>query len=163
MNAQTGDLKEGDEPPSFCLPDKDNQETCLTDFKSKWIVLYFYPKDNTSGCTREAVEFTAVFNEFEKLKNIVLGVSPDSVERHLKFTEKHGLKVTLLSDVEHKVLEVYGVWQQKKMYGREFWGVVRSTFLIDPEGKVAHVWRKVKVKGHAEAVKSIVLEVEEKG
>ncbi len=101
-------------------------------------------------------------NEFEKLNTVVLGVSPDSVEHHLKFAEKHNLKVTLLSDVEHKVLEAYGVWQQKKMYGREFWGVVRSTFLIDPEGKVAHLWRKVKVKGHVEAVKSRVLEVHEK-
>ncbi|MGB3459384.1 MAG: peroxiredoxin [Halobacteriota archaeon] len=101
-------------------------------------------------------------NEFEALNTVVLGVSPDSVERHFKFAEKHNLGVTLLSDVEHKVLEAYGVWQQKKMYGREFWGVVRSTFLIDPEVKVAHVWRKVKVKGHAEAVKSRVLELQEK-
>ncbi|KAF5433412.1 peroxiredoxin Q/BCP [Candidatus Methanophagaceae archaeon] len=163
MNAQTGDLKEGDEAPSFCLPDKDNREICFTDFKGKWIVLYFYPKDNTSGCTREAVEFTATINEFETLDTAVLGVSPDSVERHYKFAEKHNLEVTLLSDVEHKVLEAYGVWQQKKMYGREFWGVVRSTFLIDPEGKVAYVWRKVKVKGHVEAVKSRVLELQGKG
>ena len=160
MNAQTEDLKEGDEAPSFCLPDKDDREICLTDFKGKWIVLYFYPKDNTSGCTREAVEFTGAINEFEKLNSVVLGVSPDSVERHYKFAEKHDLGVTLLSDVEHKVLEAYGVWQQKKMYGREFWGVVRSTFLIDPEGKVAHVWRKVRVKGHVEAVKCRVLELQ---
>ena len=159
MNAQTGNLKEGNEAPSFCLPDKDNRETCLIDFKSKWIVLYFYPKDNTSGCTREAVEFTATINEFETLDTAVLGVSPDSVERHYKFIEKHNLEVTLLSDVEHKVLEAYGVWQQKNMYGREFWGVVRSTFLIDSEGKIAHVWRKVKVKGHVEAVKNRLLEL----
>ncbi len=163
MNAQTGDLKEGDEAPSFCLPDKDDRAICLTDFKGKWIVLYFYPKDNTSGCTREAVEFTGAIDEFETLNTVVLGVSPDSVERHLKFAEKHNLGVTLLSDVEHNVLEAYGVWQQKKMYGREFWGVVRSTFLIDPDGKVAHLWRKVKVKEHVEAVKSRVLEVQEKG
>ena len=162
INAQTEDLKVGDTAPSFCLPDKDNRETCLTNFKSKWIVLYFYPKDNTSGCTREAVNFTAAINEFEALNTVVLGVSPDSVERHYKFAEKHNLEVTLLSDVEHKVLEAYGVWQQKKMYGQELWGVVRSTFLIDPEGEVAHVWRKVKVKGHVEAVKSRVLEVQEK-
>ncbi len=146
------ELKAGDLAPEFCLPDADEKEVCLKDFRGKWVVLYFYPKDNTSGCTREAIDFTEHLEEIEKLGAVVLGVSPDSTKSHVKFREKHNLKVTLLSDPEHKVLEMYGVWQLKKMYGREYYGVVRSTFLIDPDGKIAHIWRKVKVKGHVDDV-----------
>ncbi len=145
-------LKVGDQTPDFCLPDQDEREVCLKDFRGKWVILYFYPKDNTSGCTREAIDFTEHLEEIESLGAVVLGVSPDSVKSHVKFREKHNLKVTLLSDPEHKVLETYGAWQLKKMYGREYYGVVRSTFLIDPEGKIAYIWPKVKVKGHIEAV-----------
>ena len=145
-------LEIGKKAPDFCLPDQDSNEVCLEDFRGKWIILYFYPKDNTSGCTREAIDFTEHLDEINSLNAVVLGVSPDSVKSHVRFREKHGLKVTLLSDPEHKVLETYGAWQLKKMYGREYYGVVRSTFLIDPEGKIAFIWPKVKVKGHVEAV-----------
>ncbi len=145
-------LEIGKKAPDFCLPDQNNKEVCLEDFRGKWVILYFYPKDNTSGCTREAIDFTEHLDEINSLNAVVLGVSPDSVKSHVRFREKHGLKVTLLSDPEHEVLETYGAWQLKKMYGREYYGVVRSTFLIDPEGKIAFIWPKVKVKGHVEAV-----------
>jgi peroxiredoxin Q/BCP len=160
MTAQRGDLKIGDLAPDFCLPDKDNKEACLHDFKGTWLILYFYPRDNTSGCTREAVDFTDALDEFEKLNAVVLGVSADSVESHAKFAAKYKLKVTLLSDGDHEVLEQYGVWQLKRLYGREFRGVVRSTFLISPEGKIAYVWPRVKVKGHVEAVKRRLMELQ---
>lgn len=146
-------LKEGNKAPDFCLPDQNNKEVCLKDFKGRWIVLYFYPKDNTSGCTMEAIDFSQSLNDFEKMNAVILGVSPDSTKSHVNFVQKHNLTVTLLSDSEHQVLEKYGVWQIKRMYGREYYGVVRATFLIDPDGKIAHVWSKVKVKGHAEEVK----------
>lgn len=142
----------GKEAPDFCLLDENGQKVCLSDFKGKWVVLYFYPKDNTPGCTKEAENFSELLPEFEKLGAVVIGVSPDSVESHKKFKEKRGLKVKLLSDESREVLKAYGVWQKKKMYGREYMGVVRTTYLIDPEGKVTHIWKRVKVKGHAEAV-----------
>jgi len=142
----------GKEALDFCLLDENGQKVCLSDFKGKWVVLYFYPKDNTPGCTKEAENFSELLPEFEKLGAVVIGVSPDSVESHKKFKEKRDLKVKLLSDESREVLKAYGVWQKKKMYGREYMGVVRTTYLIDPEGKVAHVWKRVKVKGHAEAV-----------
>jgi len=149
-------IDQGDKAPQFCLPDKDKQQTCLKDLGGKWVVLYFYPKDNTSGCTMEAVHFTNARKNFEKLNAVILGVSPDSPESHCKFYDKHELGITLLSDAEHEVLESYGVWQKKKMYGREFRGVVRSTFLVDPQGKIRRVWRKVKVEGHVEEVKKVL-------
>jgi len=142
----------GKEAPDFCLLDENGQKVCLNDFKGKWVVLYFYPKDNTPGCTKEAENFSELLPEFEKLGAVVIGVSPDSVESHKKFKEKRDLKVKLLSDESREVLKAYGVWQKKKMYGREYMGVVRTTYLIDPEGKVTHIWKRVKVKGHAEAV-----------
>ncbi len=146
------ELKVGDKAPDFCLPDKDGNEVCLKDFRGKWVVLYFYPKDNTSGCTKEAVEFTEHLDEFASLNAVVLGVSKDSVKSHKNFAEKHGLKVTLLSDPEHKVIEQYGAWKLKKRYGREYYGTQRSTFLIDPDGVIRHIWPNVRVKGHVEAV-----------
>ena len=152
-------MDQGDKAPQFCLPDKDKQQTCLKDFSGKWVVLYFYPKDNTSGCTMEAIHFTNARKDFENLNAVVLGVSPDSPESHCKFAERHELGITLLADAEHKVMESYGVWQKKKMYGREFWGVVRSTFLIDPKGKIRRIWRKVKVAGHVEEVKTVLREL----
>lgn len=138
--------------PSFCLSNQDEQEICDDDFKGKWLVLYFYPKDNTPGCTLEARNFTYYEDEFNKLNTKVIGISPDSCESHRKFSDKHNLTVTLLSDPEHIVLEKFGVWKPKKLYGREFLGVVRSTFLIDPKGIIRHIWNKVKVQGHIQEV-----------
>ncbi|MCD6447558.1 MAG: thioredoxin-dependent thiol peroxidase [Thermoplasmata archaeon] len=137
---------------NFCLPDEEGNEVCLDDYKGKWVVLYFYPRDNTSGCTREAKDFSEHMEEFEKLNAVVIGISPDSPESHRKFKEKHSLKVKLLSDESHEVLEKYGVWQLKKLYGKEYYGVVRSTFLISPDGKIVYAWKGVKVKGHVEEV-----------
>ncbi len=145
-------LKVGDKAPDFCLPNQDEVEICLRDLLGKWIVLYFYPKDNTPGCTTEAIDFTTHLKEFEELGSIVIGVSADSPKKHRNFIEKKQLGITLLSDEEHKVLEQYGVWQLKKNYGREYMGIVRTTFIIDPEGIIRAVWEKVKVKGHVEEV-----------
>ena len=138
--------------PVFCLPDSDGNKVCLNDLKGKWVVLYFYPKDNTSGCTLEAITFSEQLQAFEARESVIVGVSPDSEKSHCNFRDKHDLKVTLLSDPDKKVLEQYGVWVKKSMYGREYMGVERSTFLINPDGHIAEVWRKVKVKGHIEAV-----------
>jgi len=146
--------------PDFCLPDKDSNNVCLKDFKGKWIVLYFYPKDNTKGCTLEALDFTENLMEFETMNAVVIGVSPDSVKSHQSFAERHQLQVMLLSDPDHTVLEQYGVWQLKKMYGREYYGVVRSTFLINPEGVIVHSWRNVKVKNHVNIVKEKLQELQ---
>ncbi|EHQ34200.1 thioredoxin-dependent thiol peroxidase [Methanoplanus limicola] len=146
------DLKDGDNAPEFCLKDMKEMEVCLPVFKGKWVVLYFYPKDNTPGCSMEAETFTAMEDEFRSLNTVIVGISPDSCESHRKFAEKHSLSILLLSDPGHEVLEKYGVWKQKKMFGNSFLGVERSTFLIDPEGKIRNIWRKVRVKGHAEAV-----------
>ena len=139
-------LKIGDIAPDFCLPNQDDVEICLRDLKGKWIVLYFYPKDNTSGCTKEACDFTEELPKFENLNAVVLGVSPDTTKKHRNFIEKHNLKITLLADPDKEVLQKYGVWQLKKMCGRESMGVVRSTYIIDPDGKVAFVWENVKVR-----------------
>ena len=145
-------LKIGDDAPDFCLPNHDDEEVCLHDLEGRWVVLYFYPKDNTSGCTMEAMDFTASKEDFETKGATIIGVSPDSVKSHVRFREKHDLTLTLLSDEEKETLNKYGAWQMKKMYGREFMGVVRSTYLIDPKGKIVHIWPKVKVKGHVEDV-----------
>jgi peroxiredoxin Q/BCP len=139
--------------PDFCLPDQNGQSVCLHDFREKWVVLYFYPKDNTSGCTREAIGFSEYLPQFTKNNAVVIGISPDSTKSHVNFIGKHDLKITLLSDPEHEVMQTYGVWQAKKLYGRSFLGVARTTFLIDPDGKIAEIWEKVAVSGHAEAVK----------
>lgn len=138
--------------PGFCLPDQDGEEVCLESLRGRWVVLYFYPKDNTKGCTLEAMDFTLNKDRIEGMGATVLGVSPDSVESHQGFCDRHGLTITLLSDPGHGVLEAYGVWQLKMRYGREFQGVVRSTFLLDPEGRIAHAWKRVKVADHVEAV-----------
>lgn len=147
-------LDEGSKAPEFCLPDSDEIQICLKDYLGKWIVLYFYPKDNTSGCTLEAVNFTQQLNAIQSENAEVIGISPDSPKSHCNFRDKHELKIRLLSDPEHAVLKKYDVWVQKKMYGREYFGVERSTFLIDPKGTVRKIWRKVKVKGHVEEVLS---------
>lgn len=153
-------MKVGDSASNFCLADDSGEEHCLDNFKGKWVVLYFYPKDNTSGCTLEARDFTTALTDFEKLNTMIIGVSPDSTKSHQNFITKHDLKIKLLSDPEHKTLEDYGAWQKKKLYGREFMGVVRSTFLISPEGKIEHVWPKVKVNGHVDAVKEKLVELQ---
>jgi len=145
-------LAPGDPAPEFTLPDGEGGMVSLKDLRGSWVVLYFYPRDDTSGCTLEAVDFTAQAGTFKKLGAAIIGISPDSIESHARFTEKHGLGITLLSDTRKTTLAQYGVWQKKKLYGREFFGVVRSTFLIDPSGTVRRIWSKVSVKGHAEEV-----------
>ncbi|MFA6757090.1 MAG: thioredoxin-dependent thiol peroxidase, partial [Sulfurospirillaceae bacterium] len=143
----------GDKAPEFCLPNQDETQICLRDIKGKWLVLYFYPKDNTAGCTAEACDFTEALPEFDEMDAVILGVSPDSPKKHRNFIEKKNLKITLLADEESEVSQKYGVWQLKKMCGKEYMGIVRTTFLINPEGKIEKIWEKVKVKGHVEAVK----------
>ena len=157
------ELNIGDKAPGFCLPDAEKGQVCLKDQRGKWVVLYFYPKDGTKGCTMEALEFTAAEDEFKAKGAVVLGVSPDSPESHVKFKEKNELTVTLLSDTEKEILTGYGVWQKKKMYGREYMGVIRSTYLIDPDGKIAHIWPKVRVAGHADAVMEKLTELQGTG
>ncbi len=147
--------------PAFSLMNADEEPVSLEDFRGKWVVLYFYPKDNTPGCTTEALAFSALKGSFENAGAVILGVSPDSCKRHRNFIEKKSLTIQLLSDPEHHVLEMYGVWQLKKNYGREYYGVVRTSFLIDPDGKVAGIWEKVRVKNHAEAVLNTLLELKE--
>lgn len=146
------DLTAGDIAPDFSLPRNGGGTVSLSEFAGKPVILYFYPKDDTSGCTTEAVDFSGLTEEFAKLDATVIGVSPDSVKSHDKFAAKHNLSVVLAADEEHKALEAYGVWKEKSMYGKTYMGVERSTFLIDKSGKVAEAWRKVKVPGHAEAV-----------
>lgn len=152
-------LKTGVKAPDFTAIDQDENKVKLSDYKGQWLVLYFYPRDNTSGCTVEAQDFTKQLKAFEKLNAQLLGVSPDSPQSHCKFIESKKLKVRLISDGDRKVLEKYGVWQLKKNYGREYHGVVRTTVLIDPKGKIAHVWEKVKVKGHVDDVKAKLKEL----
>jgi peroxiredoxin Q/BCP len=145
-------VEAGDAAPEFCLPSSDGRDVCLSSLQGHWVVLYFYPRDNTSGCTREALDFNAAKETLRALGAEVLGVSPDPPASHRRFSEKHDLKIRLLSDIDHKVMELYGVWAIKKIYGREGYGAIRSTFLIDPQGRIALIWRSVKVKGHVEAV-----------
>ena len=136
----------------FTLKNQRDEPVRLSDFAGKWIVLYCYPKDDTPGCTTQACEFTAGIAEFRKLDAVVLGCSPDSPERHRHFIKKYRLKVTLLSDPKHTVMEKYGAWGKKTLYGRTSVSVIRSTVIVDPSGKVAHHWRKVKAAGHAAKV-----------
>jgi peroxiredoxin Q/BCP len=158
MTTQT--LGVGRKAPAFSLLDQEGRKVTLTDFLEQWVVVYFYPKDDTPGCTTEACEFTTQWGEFEKLQAAVLGVSPDSPQSHKKFIDKHGLKITLLSDPDHKVLEAYDAWGEKSMYGKKYEGVLRSTFLIDPAGKVAFHWPKVSPAGHAAEVAAKLAELQ---
>jgi len=144
--------------PHFCLPDAGGNKVCLEDFHGKWVVLYFYPKDNTPGCTLEAVTFSAALEQFAALGAQVIGVSGDSPESHQRFAEKHNLTVVLLSDADHHVLKEYDAWKPKVLFGKEVLGTERDTFLISPDGTIVEIWRKVKVKGHAEAVKASLLD-----
>jgi peroxiredoxin Q/BCP len=147
---------EGDKAPAFTLPDETGASVSLADFKGRKLVLYFYPKADTAGCTREALDFSRLMKAFEKAGAAVIGVSADPVRALDRFRQKHGLTVPLLSDERHKMLEAYGVWGEKKMYGRTFMGVRRTTVLIGPDGRIARLWQNVKVPGHAEEVLAAV-------
>lgn len=149
-------LEPGAPAPDFSLPRDGGDMVSLSDFAGKPVVLYFYPKDDTSGCTKEAIGFTEAVAEFEAAGAVILGVSKDSVKKHDKFVAKHDLKIALLSDEESDLCERYGVWVEKSMYGKTYMGIERATFLIDADGKIAQVWRKVKVPGHVEAVLAAV-------
>jgi len=139
-------LKIGNIAPSFCIQNQDEVEICLRDLKGKWIVLYFYPRDNTPGCTTQACDFTEKLPEFEDLNAVILGVSPDTPKKHQNFISKYNLDITLLADTEKTTCEAYGVWQLKKFMGRESMGVVRTTFIINPEGNIASIYDKVSVR-----------------
>jgi peroxiredoxin Q/BCP len=146
------DLAVGDPAPDFELPTDDGGQTRLSDLKGKAVVLYFYPKDDTSGCTAEAIAFNGLRAKFVAAETSVIGVSPDNAASHDKFKRKHGLHISLAADPERSAIDAYKVWKEKSMYGRKYFGVERSTFLIDRAGRIAKVWRKVKVPGHAEEV-----------
>jgi peroxiredoxin Q/BCP len=141
-------LQQGSVAPDFVLPDQNNQEHRLSEYQGKWVVLYFYPKDNTPGCTKEACGFRDEHTVLNSLNAVVLGISKDSVQSHEKFIRKFNLPFSLLSDVAGQVIEIYGAWKQKSMYGKTFMGINRSTYLIDPEGKIAKIYPKVKVEKH---------------
>lgn len=143
----------GSPSPPFTLHDQDGGTVSLADLAGQWIVLYFYPKDDTPGCTTEACEFTDRIQDFRGLDAQVLGCSPDSSASHRKFIQKHQLDVRLLSDPDHQVMAAYGAWGEKTMYGRTTQGVIRSTVIIDPDGRIAAHWPRVRAAGHAEAVR----------
>lgn len=145
-------LDVGDSVPTFSLPSSSGKEISLADFKGKKIVLYFYPKDDTPGCTTEACEFRDNLKNYEAVNAVVIGVSKDPLKSHDKFIEKYGLPFELISDVEGKLLDAFGVWKEKSMYGKTFMGVERTTFLIDENGKIAKAWRKVSVPNHVATV-----------
>ncbi len=149
-------LKEGDKSADFKLKNQNDETLSLKDYEGKYLLLYFYPRDNTPGCTTEAVNFSAISDELKSMNVEVVGVSKDSVKSHANFTNKKELTITLLSDPDRELIEAFGVWKLKKMYGKESMGIVRSTFLIDPEGTVVKVWPKVKVKTHADEVLEFV-------
>ncbi|MBE9004230.1 thioredoxin-dependent thiol peroxidase [Fortiea sp. LEGE XX443] len=142
----------GQPAPDFSTPDQNDNLVSLDDFSGQWVVLYFYPKDDTPGCTTEAKDFTELTQEFSQLGAKVLGVSPDSGKSHCKFIDKHNLSITLLSDSEHELAETYGAWRLKKFMGKEYMGIARSTFLISTDKIIAYTWPNVKTKGHAQAV-----------
>ena len=141
-----------DKVPEFAIPNQKGEIIKLENLIGKWSVIYFYPRDDTPGCTIEAKEFTELSSKFEENGASIYGVSPDTEAKHCKFIEKHGLKVELLADTENTMLTDYGVWQEKQMYGKTYMGVVRTTYLVDPDGNIAEAWTKVKARGHAEAV-----------
>jgi len=145
-------LAEGDKAPAFTLPSEAGGEVSLADFKGKKLVLYFYPKADTPGCTTEAIDFSRLSKTFAKAGTMVLGISADPVRALGRFREKHDLTVPLLSDEKHAMLTAYGVWREKTMYGRKFMGIKRTTALIGPDGRIARLWQNVKVPGHAEEV-----------
>ena len=145
-------LKEGDAAPAISLDTDSGEPFTLSSLKGKNVVLYFYPKADTPGCTKEACEFRDTSKKFTKADTVIVGISPDASKAQAKFKDKFDLPFVLLADVEHKTSEDYGVWKEKSMYGKKYMGVERTTFLIGPDGRIARVWRKVKVPGHAEEV-----------
>lgn len=145
-------IKEGSKAPAFTLTDDTGEKVSLKDFKGKKVILYFYPKDMTPGCTQQACDFRDSATDFKKGKTVVLGVSRDSAARHKTFKEKYKLNFPLLADEDAEVCKAYGVWQEKSLYGRKFMGIVRTTFVIDETGKVSKIFSKVKVKGHTDEV-----------
>ncbi|HOJ17588.1 MAG TPA: thioredoxin-dependent thiol peroxidase [Ignavibacteriaceae bacterium] len=147
-------IEVGKKAPAVKLEDQNGNEINLADYKGKKVVLYFYPKDNTSGCTKEACNFRDSFPKFKGVKAVIFGVSPDSVASHKKFAEKYDLPFSLLADPEKKVLEAFGVWKEKSMYGKKYMGVERTTVIINEEGKISKIFSKVKVEGHTEEVLS---------
>lgn len=149
-------LNVGDPAPEFTLKDGDSNMVRLADLRGKKVVLYFYPKDMTPGCTREACDFRDLYSDIQQAGAALFGVSPDDEKSHQKFTSAHSLPFPLLADPDHAVAEAYGVWQEKSNYGKTYMGIVRTTFLIDEQGKIARIWPKVKVEGHGEAVLAAV-------
>lgn len=145
-------LEEGKRAPAFTLPSTDGDKFRLTEHRGRWIIAYFYPKDLTPGCTTEAENFRDALDRFEDQGAVVVGISPDPMPQHEKFSAKLDLNFELLTDRDAKVASKYGVWRTKKNYGREYLGIVRSTFLIDPSGKIARVWDNIRVKGHVDKV-----------
>jgi len=152
-------LAVGDKAPVFALKDQHGKLVRLSSFKGQRVVVYFYPKADTPGCTQQSCNLQDAFPQLKKLKSAVVGISPDPVEQQLKFADKYGLKFPLLADTDHKVAEAWGVWGEKSLYGRKFMGINRSTFLIDGSGKVARVWPKVKVDGHVDQVLQAIREI----
>ena len=145
-------LRAGDKAPDFAGTNDQGEKVALRDFRGKKVVLYFYPRDNTPGCTREACDFRESMSRLTEKGAVVLGVSPDSVSSHRKFKARFSLPFSLLSDPDHRIAEAYGAWQEKSMFGRKYMGIVRSTFVIDESGAIAEVYGKVRVKGHVDAV-----------
>ncbi|AFY53625.1 Peroxiredoxin [Rivularia sp. PCC 7116] len=159
MSQLSNIIKMGEKAPSFSAVDQHGNLVRLEDFKSSWLVLYFYPKDNTPGCTVEAKDFSEYKSKFDEIGAKIVGVSPDSEKSHCKFINKYNLSIQLLSDPEQEVCEAYGVWQLKKFMGKEYMGVVRSTFLITPDARLAYIWSNVRTKGHVEKVFSKLQEL----
>ncbi|MGP4071683.1 thioredoxin-dependent thiol peroxidase [Piscibacillus sp. B03] len=151
-------IEVGKQAPDFTLPASNGENVSLSDFKGKHVVLYFYPKDMTPGCTTEACDFRDHHKSFEELDAVILGVSPDPVDRHEKFINKHDLPFLLLADEDHKVAEDYDVWKLKKNFGKEYYGIERSTFIIDKDGQLVKEWRKVRVKEHVEEALNYIKE-----
>lgn len=145
-------LQAGDKAPDFKAATTDGSMVGLKQFRGKWVILYFYPKDNTPGCTKQACAFRDATEDLSPLNAVVIGCSPDSEASHQKFSAKHNLPFILISDADHQVSELYGTWKEKSLYGRKFMGIERSTFLIDPKGKIAKIWRRVRVDKHIESI-----------
>ncbi|MCV6547050.1 MAG: thioredoxin-dependent thiol peroxidase [Cohaesibacter sp.] len=148
----SSELSQSMQAPNFSLPANGGEMIELDQLKGQNVVVYFYPKDNTPGCTTEALDFTTLKDDFAKVDTIIIGISADSVKKHDNFVAKHDLGIILASDEDKQAIEAYGVWVEKKMYGKSYMGIERATFLIDKDGKIAQIWRKVKVKGHAQSV-----------
>ena len=145
-------LKEGNKAPSFSLPSDNGKKIKLSDYKGKKLIIFFYPKDDTPGCTKESIEFTQYLSKFSKLNTNILGISRDSVEKHLKFKDKHSIKINLASDENKKICSKYDVWKEKSNYGKKYFGIERTTFLINEKSSILKIWNKVKVKDHVDEV-----------